>query len=59
MREVRWGAVALLGLLLSACGEDAEQRERPPAAPAMQPGNPTAEGADRPDLYEDDAGTER
>ncbi|KHO66264.1 hypothetical protein PT85_01415 [Pseudomonas flexibilis] len=59
MREMRWGAVMLLGLLLAACGDGNGERDRPPAAPAMQPGNPAAEGADRPDLHGEEAGTER
>lgn len=45
-KMMRGMAVALLGLLLAACGPDEERR--PPDAPMMQPGNPASEGGDAP-----------
>jgi hypothetical protein len=57
MQTIRWSAVLALGLLLAACGAE-EERERPPEAPMLQPGNPASDGADRPDRYGNDAGTE-
>ena len=58
MREVRW-AIVLLGLLLAGCGQDGEERERPPDAPMMQPGNPASEGNDAPVAPGDAAGDTR
>lgn len=54
MHKNFWATAMLLGLLLAACGDGNGERDRPPAAPAMQPGNPTSDGADRPDLHDGD-----